>query len=104
MNINSPNFGGDMEKNKDDWKLFYENLEKQYPPEIDFLIVSLFTISDKDYQLRVWYRAEGPEEDWYDEAMLSFVAAIDYFKDLVRWGRTKLNKKQVKEILRVHVM
>ncbi len=89
-----------MERNKIP---IWEN-KKDYPSYLDFLVSHLLAISDREYQLRVWCKAEGPEVDWYSERMLSFEAGMDYFKNLLRNGKTSLNSSQVKAILRVYVM
>jgi hypothetical protein len=89
-----------MEKNKIP---IWENV-KDFSCDLQSLAEDLLAFSDKDYQLRVWYRAEGPEVDWYDEALLSFDTTIDWFKSAVRTGELKLSKAQVKAILRLHIM
>lgn len=89
-----------MEKNK----IPIWERKKDYPADLDFLVSHLLAISDRDYQLRVWCRAEGPEVDWYSERMLDFETGMDYFKSLLRNGKTSLNPSQVKAILRVYVM
>ena len=72
--------------------------------DLEFIEKGLLVISDREYQLRVWHRADGPELDWYEECMLSFDTSIDYFESLLREGKTSLDPSQVKEILRVFVM
>lgn len=89
-----------MEKNEIP---IWEN-KKDYPSYLDFIVSHLLAISDRDFQLRIWCRTEGPEIDWYSERMLTFEAGMDYFKTLLREGKTSLNPLQVKAILRVQVM
>jgi hypothetical protein len=78
--------------------------KKDYPADLEFIVSSLLAISDREYQMRIWYKADGPEVDWYSECLLSFETGMDYFKTLLREGKTTLNPLQVKAILRVYVM
>jgi len=77
---------------------------KDYPEDIEGVVFSLLSRSDKDYQIRVWALAEGPEVDWYDESSLNFDNHIEFFKKDIRVGKVSLRCEQVKAILRVHVM
>lgn len=81
----------------------WEN-KKDYSADIDVIACSLLTISDREYQLRVWYRAEGPEVDWFEECLLNFDTEMDSFRHLLRKGETSLEPSQVRAILRVHIM
>jgi len=75
-----------------------EIVESTHPVSADLSFIEnhLSDISDRDYQLRVWHRAEGPEVDWYEESMLTFDTRIDYFESLLRKGKTSLKPEQVK--------
>ena len=81
----------------------WEN-KKLFLAELSFIITSLVAMSDKDYQSRIWHRAEGPEVDWYHESILTFDYEVEYFRELVRNGGLKLTKEQIKSILRVSIM
>lgn len=89
-----------MENNK---VPIWENY-KNYLPEVKFLVECLLAISDRDFQVRVWANASGPEVDWYAECMLTFNDRIDYFKTLLKEKNLHLNAEQIKAILRVYVM
>ncbi len=78
--------------------------KNDYSADIGSVIVSLLAISDREYQLRVWYRTDGPEVDWFEECLLSFDTDMEYFRSLLRRGKTSLNPAQVKSVLRLHVM
>jgi hypothetical protein len=90
----------DLEKNKIP---IWENYGR-YRNDLDFIVGSLIAVSDRDYQLRVWYRSEGPEVDWRTESALSFDPQIAWFKKIVRDGTIQLSPAQIKGILRVNVM
>ncbi len=57
---------------------------------LNSFLENLAGISDKEYQKRVWIRAEGPECDDFDEAVCDFFDLGDYiFNDYKSYGITK---------------
>lgn len=78
---------------------------KDYPKDYELWVCRLISFSDKDYQLRVWHRCEGPEVDWYDESFISFDNLIEFLKDDIRKGKPiYFNVEQMKALLRLHAM
>jgi hypothetical protein len=80
------------------------DLAKHYPENIRNLAQSLIAISNKEYQISIWVRGEGPEHDFYYECELQFDDEIEFFKKDIRSGELKLSPEQIKAIIRVHVM
>lgn len=82
----------------------WDNYDRYLSKISENLIVSLIKASDREYQMRVWIRGEGPEMDDSHEASLCFDDDIDWFKRVLRRGELMLSCDQVKAILRVHVL
>lgn len=81
----------------------WDNL-KDCDDKLRGLLEEILILSDKDFQIRVWYRAEGPEMSWYDEFCLNFDYSIEFFKKNLREKKIILSPEQIKAILRVYVM
>jgi hypothetical protein len=77
---------------------------KDYPDEYQNIINHLLSISDKEYQLRVWYRVEGPEMYWSDECIDDFDLANEFLKNDLRNRKITLSPTQIKALLRIHAM
>lgn len=89
-----------MEKNKIP---IWENT-KFYSLKQPSLLGTILAISNRDFQIRVWAKALGPEMDWYTECMVGFDGDIEVFKSFLRDRVFVLTKKQVKAVLRLHAM
>ncbi|MEQ1664386.1 MAG: hypothetical protein ABL927_03320 [Bdellovibrionales bacterium] len=81
----------------------WENF-KDYPEVYSYIISTLLPISDKEYQLRVWYNAKGPEMHWSDECIDDFDLFNELLKNDLRNKKITLTSIQIKTLLRIHAM
>jgi hypothetical protein len=75
-----------------------------YPDIYARFVGDLIALSDKEYQLRVWYRIEGPEVDWQGETLEDFDLTIEFLKNDLRSKKITLTTAQIKALLRTHAM
>lgn len=83
------------------WDMF-----KEYSDEIASLLMILFCAANKNYQMRVWCRAEGPEVEWYAEWSFGF---DNYVEDLDRElteGKVPryLSKAHIERLYKIYYM
>lgn len=75
-----------------------------FPIELENLGLMLLAVSDRNYQVRVWANAEGPEVEWFGEAFFDVELQTKYFKEEIRSGEIKPSREQIKAILRILIM
>ena len=75
-----------------------------FPEELEDVGLMLLSLSDRDHQVRVWAKAEGPEVQWFGEAFFNVELQTQYFKNDIRNCEIKLSKEQIKAILRIEIM
>ncbi len=84
-------------------KPIWEN-KKFFRADLDFVVDDLLAISSREFQERIWVRAEGPEINWFEECFLSLEPPMDWLRYQIRKKEIVLSRVQIKAILRVWVM
>lgn len=75
-----------------------------FPEELEQVGLMLLSLADRDYQVRVWAKAEGPEAEWFDEAFFNVELQTKYFKEEIRSGKIKLSREQIRAVLSMLIM
>ncbi|MDE3046687.1 MAG: hypothetical protein KGJ02_08640 [Verrucomicrobiota bacterium] len=58
----------------------------------------IFHISDKEYQRRIWIRGEGPECDYFDEAVCRYSSSADsIFAEREKYGISEVQLNLLKK-------
>src|SRR5690606_23703917 len=75
--ISSRSFGKNMSKIKIPlWDNAWD-----FPEKLENVGLMLLAMSDRDFQVRVWAKAEGPEVEWFDEAYFDVELQTEFFKE-----------------------
>ena len=67
-------------------------------PVLETFLEEVVGIADKEYQMRVWIRGEGPEVDDFDEAVCRYSDAADsIFEEYTKCNITSAQLKLIKK-------